>query len=104
MHQGTRLARQIDILPTVLGLIGVAAVRDERYKFLGRMLKKQRDLFYPAPIPIMSQFAEPMLTDVALDNESHGLSLHHPERSKRLEAAIVAFQASLRDNPRGWKP
>ena len=136
------LAMQIDVLPTVLEIIGVAApddrvidgrdmlpflkghapavqdlvyyfspyargvaaVRDERYKFLGRMLKKQRDLFYPAPIPILSRFAEPMLTDVALDNESHDVSLNHPERSKRLEAAIVAFQASLRDNPRGWKP
>lgn len=82
---------------------GIAAVRDERYKFRVRSLKKQRDLFFPAPLPVISLFAEPMLTDLVLDNESHDLSSKNPERREKLEKAIADFQTSFDENPRGWR-
>ncbi|WP_235536716.1 sulfatase-like hydrolase/transferase [Phenylobacterium sp. Root700] len=79
------------------------AVRGKDYKYRDRVQKPATNPFYPAASPLGS-FAEPALYDLNRDNESHDVTLKHPQIAADLKATLQTFRESLASNPRGWLP
>jgi len=77
------------------------AVRDRSFKYRDRTQKPSANPFYPAVSPLGS-FADPALYRLDLDNESHDVSLKHPQAAAQLMGELARFRDELARNPRGW--
>lgn len=81
----------------------VVGVRESVYKFLDRLPKRSVNVFHPYPSPFVGS-ADPMLTDLQQDYESHNLKDLYPEIADRLMNEIAKQRDSLATNQRGWLP
>jgi arylsulfatase A-like enzyme len=75
------------------------AVRDKDFKYRTVISEK-----WPlAPTGTAAPYgARPALYRMSGDNESHDVSLKHPDEAKTLAARLAAFRADAEANPRGW--
>ena len=117
----------IDLFPTILGLVGIAPPtdriidgRDLAGTWAGLQGSPHEFLFYfpvtglrPDAVRDRSfKYLEesgdlgrsrPHLTLVARDAENHDLRTLYPQEEARLAAALEAMGEQIRDNPRGWR-
>ncbi|KRA60376.1 arylsulfatase [Caulobacter sp. Root655] len=77
------------------------AVRDRGFKYRTVVSEK-----WPlAPTGTAAPYgARSALYNMNGDNESHDVSLKHPEEAKTLAARLAAFRADAEGNTRGWAP
>lgn len=75
------------------------AVRDKDFKYRTMISEK-----WPlAPTGTAAPYgARPALYNMSGDNESHDVSLKHPEEAKALADRLATFRADAEGNPRGW--
>ncbi|MET3665716.1 sulfatase-like hydrolase/transferase [Caulobacter sp. 1776] len=75
------------------------AVRDADFKYRTVISEK-----WPlAPTGTAAPYgARPALYNLSGDNESHDVSLKHPDEAKKLAERLAAFRADAERNPRGW--
>ena len=121
------LSMNTDLLPTILGLAGIALPADRVLDgadvfgmWQGRVGSPHEVLFYfplwgDAPVAVRDQRfkyraatgqsgrSKPTLTALGEDQENHNLIKRFPEEAAGLSAQLAAMSVALEENPRGWR-
>jgi arylsulfatase A-like enzyme len=121
------LSMNTDLMPTILGLAGLASPADRIIDgadvlamWQGRGDSPHEVLFYfpvmgVAPVAVrddrfkyrrvtgQSGRSKPTLTALEEDQENHNLIKRFPDEAVRLSAQLDAMAADLEANPRGWR-